>query len=75
MAEEPKQNFDPDATVALPIAEPDPEATFTGPNAKKASGADGAGQRSAFDPDATVNPAERANLDPDATVRVPSPGK
>jgi len=88
MAEEPKQKFDPDATVALPgagpdpdatvalpIAEPDPEATFTGPNAKKAPGADGAGQRPAFDPDATVNPAERANLDPDATVRVPSPGK
>src|SRR5258706_5355799 len=77
MAEEPKQKFDPDATVALPAAaadpeatvngpivqEPDPEATFTGQSAKK------------FDPDATVNPAERASIDPDATVRVPSPGK
>jgi len=78
MAEEPKQKFDPDATVALPAAaqdaettisgplvppEPEAEATFTGQPAKK------------FDPDATVNPAERAMLDPDATVRVPSPGK
>jgi len=103
MAEEPKQKFDPDATVALPgagpdpdatvalpivavdpettmggptvQAEPDPEATFTGPLAKKAPDADSTDRRPAFDPDATVNPAERASLDPDATVRVPSPGK
>ncbi len=74
MAEEPKQKFDsdatvaqpmaeadPDATVALPVAAPDPDATFSGP--------------AVFDPDATVNPAERVNLDPDATVRIPSPGK
>ncbi len=74
MAEEPKQKFDsdatvaqpmaeadPDATVALPVAAPDPDATFSGP--------------AVFDPDATANRAERVNLDPDATVRIPSPGK
>ncbi len=79
---------DPDATVALPAtdpettvsgpafqAEPDPEATFTGPAAKKAPDVDATDRRPAFDPDATVNPAERASLDADATVRIPSPGK
>lgn len=86
MAEEPKQKFDPEATVALPgagadpdatvaLREPDPEATFTGPAAKVVPDAEATDQRPAFDPDVTVNPAERANLDPDATVRVPSPGK
>lgn len=66
---------DPDATVSLPAAEPDPEATFTGPAAKKPPDVDATDLRPAFDPDATVNPAERLNLDPDATVRVPSPGR
>jgi type VI secretion system protein ImpK len=103
MAEEPKQKFDPDATVALPgagpdpdatialpaaaldpettvsgpvvQAEPDPEATFTGPLAKKAPDADSTDRRPTFDPDATVNPAERASFDADAMLRVPSPGK
>jgi type VI secretion system protein ImpK len=92
MAEESKQKFDPDATVAQPVAgadagvdpdatvslpaiEPDPEATFTGPAPKKALDVDATDRRPAFDPDATVNPAERLNLDPDATVRVPSPGR
>ena len=80
MAEESKQKFDPDATVAqpvagansavdpdatvaLPMAALDPEATLSGPLVP------------AFDPDATVNPAERANFDLDAATRVPSPGK
>jgi len=81
---------DPDATVALPAAaidpeatvngpivrpEPDPEATFTGLAAKKSPDPDRTDRRPAFDPDATVNPAERASFDPDATSRVPSPGK
>lgn len=73
----PMAAMDPDATVSGPIVpvEPDPEATFTGPNAKKALDVDATDRRPAFDPDATVNPAERASLDPDATVRVPSPGR
>lgn len=88
MAEESKQKFDPDATVAqpaggvdpdatvaLPVAAPDPDATFTGPAPKKALDEDATDRRPAFDPDATVNPAERASLDPDATARVPSPGR
>ncbi len=92
MAEESKQKFDPDATVAQPVAgavpgvdpdatvslsaaEPDPEATFTGPAPKKALEVDATDRRPAFDPDATVNPAERLKHDPDATVRVPSPGR
>lgn len=107
MAEESKQKFDPDATVAQPAAgagpgvdpdatvalpmaaldpeatvsgplvppEPDPEATFTGPNAKRPAELDASDLRAAFDPDATVNPTERLNFDPEATVRVPSPGR
>ena len=68
---------DPDATVSGPIgpAEADPEATFTGPFAKKTPDVESPDRRPAFDPDATVNPAERASLDPDATVRVPSLGR
>src|SRR5438477_10667967 len=83
MAEESKQSFDPDATVRQPAGaidadvtpvepikvgtaaarkpEPDPEATISEP---------------LFDPEATVNPAQRAALDdPEATVRIPSPGR
>ena len=71
----PMAALDPDATVSGPIVAIDPEATFTGPNAKKAPDVDATDRRPAFDPDATVNPAERASLDPDATVRVPSPGR
>lgn len=57
MAEKSKQAYDPDATVAQPLARTDdPEATD---------------RRPAFDPEATVNPAERATLDPEATVRIP----
>ena len=101
MAEEPKQAFDPDATVAQPAklaaADPeatvrlpaaatdpeatvtmpgallDPEATVTGPLGKQAGDPEATDRRPAFDPDATVNPAERANLDPEATVRVKRP--
>jgi type VI secretion system protein ImpK len=103
MAEESKQKFDPDATVAqpapgagpgddpdatiaLPAAplqalqdpdatingtiqpEPDPEATFTGP-AKKPSEAEKTDLR-AFDPDATVNPGERAGFE-ELAARLP----
>jgi len=92
MAEEPKQAFDPEATVAQPmkVADPnadpeatvslpaaviDPEATLNGPVrgplAKPAPDPEATDRRPAFDPEATVNPAERASLDPEATVRVP----
>ena len=77
MAEESKQKFDPDATVAQPAAGADsgvdPDATVSLPMAAMDPDATVSGP--VFDPDATVNPAERANLDPDATVRVPSPGR
>jgi type VI secretion system protein ImpK len=90
MAEEPKQAFDPEATVAqpmkvvdpnadpeatvtLPAANVDPETTLTGPLVKPAQDPEATDRRPAFDPEATVNPAERANLDPEATVRVPRP--
>ena len=76
-------DVDPDATVALPPApdpdatingpivqgEPDPEATFTGPFAKKTPESERTDRRPAFDPDATVNPAERASFDADATTK------
>ena len=80
MAEESKQKFDPDATVAQPVAGAnsgvDPDATVALPMAALDPEATISGPLvPAFDPDATVNPAERLNLDPDATVRVPSPGK
>jgi len=74
MAEEPKQKFDPDATVALPGARPDPDATVVLPVPALDPEATVSGPL-VFDPDATVNPAERASLYPDATVRMPSPGK
>ena len=54
MAEEPKQKFDSDATVAQPMAEADPDATVTLPVA--APDAETTVSRPAFDPDATVNP-------------------
>jgi len=81
---------DPDATIALPLAaldpeatvsgpivqpEPDPEATVSGPFAKKEPDPEATDRHPVFDPEATVNPAQRANLDPDATVRIPSPGR
>jgi len=59
MAEESKQ-LDPDATVSQPMAALDPESTVTQP---------------AFDPDATVNPAQRMSLDAETTIRMPAPGK
>jgi type VI secretion system protein ImpK len=81
MAEESKQAFDPDATVAQPLAgadpeatvrlppgEADPDATLTGPLAKIAD-PEATDLRAGFDPDATVNPVERTKLDPEATVR------
>jgi type VI secretion system protein ImpK len=104
MAEESKQKFDPDATVAQPVpgaapgddpdatvalpapplqdpdatingpiqAEPDPEATFTGVAAKKPPEAERTDIR--FDPDATVNPAERAGFE-DLAARLPGKSK
>ncbi|MEO8143607.1 MAG: type IVB secretion system protein IcmH/DotU [Betaproteobacteria bacterium] len=89
MAEESKK-FDPEATVAQPAAaldpdatvngplvqpEPDPETTLTGPAIKKPIDPEATDRHPIFDPDATVNPAEKASLDPDATVRIPSPGR
>jgi type VI secretion system protein ImpK len=64
---------DPEATVRLPAAGGDPEATVNGPFAKPAADPEATDRRPAFDPEATVNPAERASLDPEATVRVPRP--
>lgn len=72
MAEESKQ-FDPEATVAQPSAALDPDATVTQPLA--ALDPEATDRHPVFDPDATVNPAERASLDPEATVRIPSPGR
>ena len=80
MAEESKQKFDPDATVAQPVAGAnsgvDPDATVALPMAALDPEATISGPLvPAFDPDATVNPAERLSFDPDFTVRVPSPGR
>jgi type VI secretion system protein ImpK len=74
MAEEPKQKFDPDATVAQPSAEADPDATVALPVPALDPEVTVSGPL-VFDPEATVDPAKRASLDPDATVRIPSPGK
>jgi type VI secretion system protein ImpK len=73
----PTTAMDPEATVSGPIAQPEPdsEITITGAAVAQTSTPAAADRRSAFDPDATVNPAERVNLDPDATVRISSPGK
>jgi type VI secretion system protein ImpK len=70
---QPLSALDPEATVGGPIvkAEPDPEITLTGPLVKQAPDPEATDRRPAFDPDATVNPAERAGLDPEATVRIP----
>jgi len=63
MAEESKQAFDPEATVAQPppAAEPaiDPDATVTQP-------------MPALDPEATVSGPLRADADPEATDRLPA---
>jgi type VI secretion system protein ImpK len=72
MAEESK-NFDPEATVAQPLAALDPDATVTQPLA--ALDPEATDLHTVFDPDATLNPVERASLDPEATVRIPSPGR
>lgn len=72
MAEESK-NFDPEATVAQPSAALDPDATVSQPLA--ALDPEATDLHTVFDPDATVNPAQRASLDPEATVRIPSPGR
>jgi type VI secretion system protein ImpK len=74
MAEESKQ-VDPDATVSQPLAALDPEATITQPVARPEPDAEATDRQPVFDPEATVNPAERASLDPEATVRIPSPGR
>jgi len=72
MAEESKR-LDPEATVTQPLAALDPDATVSQPLA--ALDPEATGKNPAFDPDATVNPAERLGVDPEATVRIPSPGK
>jgi len=74
MAEESKQ-FDPEATVQQPMGSLDPEATVTGPLRKAEPDPEATDKHPVFDPEATVNPAERSNLDPEATVRIPSPGR
>ena len=87
MAEESKK-FDSEATVALPAAAPDPDATvsqpssaidleitLTGPAAKLGPDPEATGRQPIFDPDATLNPAERAQLDPDSTERNMSPDR
>jgi type VI secretion system protein ImpK len=74
---QPLAALDPEATITQPPArpEPDPETTLTGPIVKKEPDAEATDRQPVFDPDATVNPAERASLDPEATVRIPSPGR
>ena len=74
---QPMAALDPDATVSGPIVQPEPdaEATVTGPAMKKAPDPEATDRHPMFDPDATLNPAERSSLDPDATVRIPSPGR
>ena len=67
--------IDPDATVNLPAGAIDPEATVNGPMGKASGDPEATDRRPAFDPEATVNPAERASLDPEATVRVKRPIK
>ena len=74
MAEESKR-FDPDATVQQPMGALDPDATVSGPILKPEPDPEATDRHPAFDPDATVNPAERPSLDPEATVRIPSPGR
>jgi type VI secretion system protein ImpK len=74
MAEESKQ-FDPEATVQQPLGALDPDATVNGPIVKPESDPEATDKHPVFDPEATVNPAERVNLDPEATVRIPSPGR
>ena len=73
---------DSDATVAGPLMAPeaDPEKTVDGPLFKAATGKgepdpEATDRHTVFDPDATMNPMERATLDPEATVRVPSSGR
>jgi type VI secretion system protein ImpK len=71
MAEESKQSFDPDATVAQPLANADPDATLPVVLAKKPSPEEDTFKGPAFDPDKTFNPAEKASLDdPEATIRI-----
>ena len=85
MAEESKQAFDPEATVAQPLAavDPDstvtqpipavdPEATVSGPALKAESDPEATDRRPAFDPDATDR---RAAFDFDTTIRARFPGK
>jgi type VI secretion system protein ImpK len=72
MAEESKQ-LDPDATVAQPMAALDPDATVSQP--MPALDPEATVTQAVFDPDATVNPAERLSLDADAAPRMPTPGK
>lgn len=61
MAEEPKQAFDPDATVAQPLGAVDPDATITQPIGAVA------------DPEATITQPIGAVVDPEATITGPAP--
>ncbi len=71
MAEESKQ-LDPDATVSQPMVALDPDATVTRP--MTALDPESTVTQPAFDPDATVNPAQLMSLDAETTVRMPTPG-
>jgi len=78
---EPVAALDPEATITQPVArpEPGPEATIGGPivppEGEDERDPEATDRRPVFDPDATLNPAERLRLDPEATVRIPGPGK
>ena len=72
---QPASAVDPEATVSQPLSALDPEATITGPAAKPLPDPERTDRQPIFDPDATLNPAERAGFDPLATVRNMSPGR
>jgi type VI secretion system protein ImpK len=85
MAEESKQAFDPEATVAQPVAAVDPDATVTqpvpavdpeatvsGPALRAEPDPEATDSRPAFDPDATDR---RAAFDFDTTIRARFPGR
>ena len=85
MAEDSKQAFDPEATVAQPLAAVDPDATVTqpvpavdpeatvsGPALKAESDPEATDRRPAFDPDATDR---RAAFDFETTIRARLPGR
>ena len=73
MAEESKQAFDPEATVAQPVAAVDPDATVVQPHAAVDPDSTVTQPVPAVDPEATVGgPALKAESDPEATDRRPA---